>query len=190
VAIMPLDKLDERPESVGLPLGDTECFVVDEAGRRLPVGEVGELVVRGAHVMAGYWNAPELTAQRFRRDHLGEALLWTGDLCHLDEDGYLYHHGRIDEQYKEGGFRVSAAEIEAAARDVPGVEQAAVLVPVDHHESCLVVTGGCLDQGTLVTDLMTRIDRDRMPRRVVLRESMPLTANGKIDKKTLRESMA
>src|SRR5262249_26583146 len=57
-----------RPGSVGRPLPDTEAYVVDDAGHRLPAGEAGELVVRGPHVMAGYWRAPELTAARFRRD--------------------------------------------------------------------------------------------------------------------------
>ncbi len=190
VAIMPLDQLDQRLESVGYPLDDTECFVVNEAGDRLPPGEIGELVVRGANVMAGYWNAPELTRQRFRRDNLGETLLWTGDLCHVDDDGYLYHHGRVDEQYKENGYRVSAAEIEAAALDIPEVSQAALLPPLDGQGSCLVVT--CHAEttvGDLVTHLAERIERDKLPRRTVIRSSMPLSLNGKIDKKTLRETL-
>jgi amino acid adenylation domain-containing protein len=190
VAIMPLHELDQRLESVGAPLDDTECFIVDEAGAHLPPGEIGELVVRGPNVMAGYWNAPELTQERFRRNDLGETLLWTGDLCHLDADGYLYHHGRIDEQYKENGFRVSAAEIEAAALDLPAVSQAALLVPQDGQPSCLVVTcHSSTTVGELTAQLATRIQRDKLPRRTVLRESMPLTLNGKIDKKTLRESL-
>jgi acyl-CoA synthetase (AMP-forming)/AMP-acid ligase II len=190
VAIMPLDELDQRLESVGYPLDDVECFIVDEAGNQLSAGEAGELVVRGANVMAGYWNAPELTRQRFRRNDLGETLLWTGDLCHMDDDGYLYHHGRIDEQYKENGYRVSAAEIEAAALDVPGVSQAALLPPLDGQGSCLVVSCHAKTTvGELVAQLAERIERDKLPRRTVLRDSMPLTLNGKIDKKTLRETL-
>src|SRR5439155_10777265 len=95
-----------RPRSVGTPLPGTEAYVVDPEGRRLPPGETGELVVRGPHVMAGYWRARELTAARFRRDGSGSPLLYTGDHCRLDADGHLYFVGRTDDIYKQRGLRV------------------------------------------------------------------------------------
>ncbi|MFE3544328.1 class I adenylate-forming enzyme family protein [Nocardia sp. NPDC059177] len=190
VAIMPMDQLDQRLDSVGYPLDDIECFVVDEQGNRLPPGHRGELVVRGANVMSGYWNAPDLTEQRFRRDYLGGTLLWTGDLCHLDEDGYLYHHGRIDEQYKQNGFRVSAAEIEGAALDIPGVCQAALIAPTDDQPACLVVVvQSDLTLRDIVVQLADRIERSKMPQRTLIRDKLPLNINGKVDKRLLRESL-
>ncbi|WP_194837285.1 class I adenylate-forming enzyme family protein [Nocardia sp. XZ_19_369] len=190
VAIMPLDRLGERLDSVGYPLEDTECYVVDEDGNRLPPGQVGELVVRGANVMSGYWNAPELTKQRFRRNVMGETLLWTGDLCHLDDDGYLYHHGRIDEQYKQNGFRVSAAEIEAAALDISGVLQAALIPPHNGDQACLVVVREPdLAVRDVVAQLADRVERSKLPQRTVFRDTLPMSVNGKVDKRQLRESL-
>src|SRR5205823_4066993 len=92
-----------RPGSVGRPLDGTEVYAVDASGRRLPPGAVGQLVVRGPHVMAGYWRAPELTAARFRTDGNGGRLLYTGDLGRVDAQGHLYFLGRSDDQYKQNG---------------------------------------------------------------------------------------
>src|SRR5262249_5256021 len=130
-----------KPDSVGKPLPDTECFIVDHDGHILPAGNEGELVVRGPHVMSGYWNAPELTCKRFRVWGTGrEKILFTGDTCVLDEEGYLYFRGRFDDIYKQGGYRVSALEVEAAVLDIAGVTHAAVLPPIDGNQSILFVT--------------------------------------------------
>ena len=140
--------------------------------------------------MAGYWNAPDLTRERFRRNEFGETHLYTGDLCHLDEDGYLYHHGRRDDQYKENGTRVSAAELEIAALDILGVSQAAALPPTSHTKSCLVVVGNEeLSIPYVQAQLRERLERDKLPKDIVIVDSLPLTINGKIDKKALRERL-
>ncbi|MEU4745384.1 class I adenylate-forming enzyme family protein, partial [Actinosynnema sp. NPDC023658] len=130
-----------RPGSCGLPLPGTEAYAADEDGHRLPAGEVGELVVRGPNVMAGYWRAPELTARRFRRDAFGQPVLHTGDRCRFDEDGHLHFVGRDDDIYKQRGIRVSSLEVEAAALDVPGVELAALLPPDDSTGARLALAG-------------------------------------------------
>lgn len=174
-----------RPGAVGLPLDGTEIAVVGPTGEPLPAGETGELVVRGPHVMAGYWNSPELTASRFRRDYLGRAELHTGDRCRLDADGYLYFVGRDDEQYKQNGFRVSASEVEGAAADIPGVELAVVLVPDETHGARLAVTGAITVEH-LVKELRARIEDAKVPADCAVLDAMPLTTNGKIDRKALR----
>jgi acyl-CoA synthetase (AMP-forming)/AMP-acid ligase II len=177
-----------RPGSAGRPLPDTEVFAVDEAGRRLPAGETGELVVRGPHVMAGYWRAPELTARRFRRDGLGQPVLYTGDLCRLDKAGNVYFVGRDDDIYKQRGFRVSAVEVEAAALDVPGVDQAAVLLPDETHPARLVVTGA-VTTGTLAEELAARLERGKLPGGYVVTGRLPRNVNGKTDKSALRAAL-
>ncbi|MGF7239040.1 MAG: class I adenylate-forming enzyme family protein, partial [Frankia sp.] len=139
VSIMEPNADIDRPGAVGRPLPGTEVFVVDEQGRPLPPGAVGELVVRGEHVMSGYWRAPELSAAKFRRDEFGAPLLFTGDRCRLDGDGYLYFVGRDDDLYKQRGFRVSAVEVEAAAQRLPAVHLAAVIPPRDGAATVLVV---------------------------------------------------
>jgi amino acid adenylation domain-containing protein len=183
-----LDPADYRrkPGSVGRPLPDTECRILGEDGRLLPPGEVGELVVRGPHVMAGYWRAPDLTAVRFRRWGPGlEHALFSGDRCHMDSEGYLYFHGRQDDIYKQGGFRVSAMEVEAVACSLDGVEHAAVLPPKEGESAILVVTGQ-ITETQVVTMLRAHLEDYKIPPCVRLVNAMPLSLNGKIDKNELR----
>jgi len=173
----------ERPGSVGTPLPGTEAWVVDPDGRRLPPGETGELVVRGPHVMAGYWRAPELTAARFR-----DGLLYTGDQCRLNADGHLYFAGRTDDIYKQQGFRVSAIEVEAAAMDVPQVELAAVLPPSGDEGARLLVTGQ-VTEAELARELAARLEDHKVPPQISVVESFPLSVNGKVDKRRLAEGV-
>jgi acyl-CoA synthetase (AMP-forming)/AMP-acid ligase II len=184
VSILPPDEVTSRPGSVGRPLPDTEVVIVGADGSPLPAGEVGELVVRGGHVMAGYWRAPELTAATFRRDDLGDVRLHTGDLCRVDADGYLYFVGRRDDLYKQHGVRMSAIEVEAAAVDVPGVELAVLLPPNGERGAVLVVTG-TVDSYGVLAGLADRLEPDRMPERCVVLGELPLRTNGKIDRRAL-----
>jgi acyl-CoA synthetase (AMP-forming)/AMP-acid ligase II len=173
-----------RPGSVGSPLPGTEAYVVDPDGCRLPPGETGELVVRGPHVMAGYWRAPELTAARFRPDGAGGTLLYTGDYCRLDADGYLYVLGRADDIYKQHGFRVSALEVEAAAMDIPQVELAAVLPPTGDEGARLLVIGA-ITRTYLVKELANRLEEYKLPTQLSVVDTLPLSVNGKVDKRRL-----
>jgi len=187
VAILDPADLDTRRGSVGQPLPDTECLVVDEDGRSLPAGHTGELVVRGPHVMAGYWRAPEQTARRFRPwGPAAETVLFTGDLCALDEDGYLYFRGRFDDVYKSRGYRVSTLEVEAAALDVPGVAEAAVVPPdVDSDGARLFVTGTA-DAVTVLAGLRERLEPAKVPHGVRVLDHLPLNTNRKVDRHRLR----
>jgi acyl-CoA synthetase (AMP-forming)/AMP-acid ligase II len=187
VSIMLPSELDQKPNSVGRPLDDTECLIVGEDGKVLPTGEIGELVVRGAHVMPGYWRAPTETEKRFRPWGNGvEIALYSGDRASLDADGFLYFHGRGDDIYKQRGYRVSAAEIEAAAMNVPGIEQAAVLKPTERRGAVLVAVGG-ISSAALLEGLRERLEDYRIPETVEVRESLAHTGRGKIDKKALAE---
>ncbi|WP_316225194.1 MULTISPECIES: class I adenylate-forming enzyme family protein [unclassified Bradyrhizobium] len=178
-----------KPDSVGRPLPDTECLIIGPDGKVLPAGEIGELVVRGPHVMSGYWRAPELTANRFRRWGSGsEYALFTGDSCHIDADGYLYFHGRNDDIYKQSGFRVSAIEVEAAAYAVDGVEHAAVLPPKDDEAATLIVSG-LISETSVLIGLQKRLEDFKIPSRILVAPNMPLSVNGKIDKHELRRSV-
>jgi acyl-CoA synthetase (AMP-forming)/AMP-acid ligase II len=187
--IMPPDGDLARPGSSGLALPGTEVFAIDAAGRRLPPGETGELVVRGPNVMAGYWRRPELTAQRFPRAEGLFPELRTGDHGWLDDDGYLYFVGRRDDIYKERGFRVSATEVEAAARRVDGVFGAAVLTPRDGELAVLVVAGAVTPERVLAA-MRAEIEEFKIPRRCVVLDELPLTRNGKVDRAALRAGVS
>ena len=125
----PKDPSLVRPDSVGLPVHNTEQKVVDiETGEReLPVGEDGEIIVRGPQVMQGYWKAPESTAQSLRN-----GWLYTGDIGHIDADGFTYIVDRKKEMIKYKGFGIAPAEIEALLMEHPAVMDSAVIgVPDD-----------------------------------------------------------
>ncbi|MFJ8603644.1 class I adenylate-forming enzyme family protein [Streptomyces shenzhenensis] len=182
--VMPADGDLVRPGSSGLPLPGTEVFVVDDAGRRLPHGAVGEITVRGPHVMAGYWRRPALTAERYVREEGLFPQLRTGDYGRLDEEGYLYVSGRRDDLYKAGGFRVGAAEVEAAARRVPGVQSAAVLPPHEERPALLFVTGD-VEGRQVLEGMREQIEEFKIPPRCLVLAELPLTGNGKVDRKAL-----
>lgn len=187
VSILDPADLATRPGSVGRPLPDTECLVVDEDGRPVPPGTTGELVVRGPHVMAGYWRAPEQTARRFRRvGPTAELALFTGDLCAMDEDGYLYFRGRFDDVYKSRGHRVSTVEVEAAALDVPGVDEAAVVPPATDAEGARLFVVGSVEPAQVLAGLRERLEPAKVPDAVDVLDRLPLTTNRKVDRDRLR----
>ncbi|MFG2607165.1 class I adenylate-forming enzyme family protein [Streptomyces sp. NPDC048514] len=186
VAILEVDGDLQRPGCVGRALPGTRVVVVDEAGRPLPAGETGEITVRGPHLMAGYWDAPELTGHTYRTDPgSGERVLHTGDFGRLDGEGYLYFEGRRDELFKRHGVRTSVTEIETAAKAVDRVRAAAVVPPTGHRDAVLYVTGDVEPEAVLhgVRDLLGPA---RTPSVCRVLESMPLGANGKVARGALR----
>ncbi|MEU9507346.1 class I adenylate-forming enzyme family protein [Micromonospora sp. NPDC048170] len=184
VAIMPPDGDLERPGACGVALPGTEVFTIGADGRRLPPGEIGEFVIRGPHVMAGYWRRPAETAARYHRAEGLFPELRSGDYGWLDEDGYLYFHGRRDDIYKERGFRVSTTEVEAAARRCPEVETAVVLAPTEGRPAVLVaVADGTADE--LLRAMRGQIEEYKVPRRALVVPALPLTANGKVDRRAV-----
>ncbi|MFI2213992.1 class I adenylate-forming enzyme family protein [Streptomyces sp. NPDC020141] len=183
-AIMPPDGDLTRPGSCGLPLPGTEVFVVGDDGERLPAGEIGQFVVRGPHVMAGYWRRPELTAERFPRAGGLFPELRTGDYGRQDEEGYLYFAGRRDDLYKERGFRLSATEVEAAAARVDGVTSAAVLPPEGRRAALLAVVAD-IPAEQVRERMREQIEPFKIPRHCVRLDDLPVNGNGKVDRKRL-----
>src|SRR6185436_7650621 len=128
VSYLPPDQLDTRPMSVGRGMPNEEVWLIDEEGRRLPNGSVGELVVRGSNVMRGYWRKPAETAERLKPGALpGEMYLHTGDIFRTDSEGYLYFVGRRDDIIKSRGEKVSPREVENVLYGLEGVLEAAVI---------------------------------------------------------------
>lgn len=183
--IMPADEDLRRPGACGRALPGTEVFVIDADGARLLSGEVGEIVVRGPNVMAGYWRRPELTRQRFPRVDGLFPMLRTGDYGWLDEDGYLYFAGRRDDQYKEHGYRVSTAEVEAAAHRVSGVTAAVALPPSVGELGATLVVVGELAADQVLRAMRAELEEFKIPRVCRVVDAVPLTSNGKIDRAEL-----
>lgn len=190
---LPPEAVDGRPDSIGIAIPNSEVWLVDEAGRRLPPGATGELVIRGAHVMKGYWKRPRETARRLRRGPVpGERVLHTGDICRMDDDGYLYFVGRMDETIKSRGEKVAPREIENVLMEIPGVREAAVIgVPDDllgHVVKAFVVpeADAILTERGVQLECQKRLEAFMVPRLVAIVADLPRTTSGKILKAALK----
>jgi acyl-CoA synthetase (AMP-forming)/AMP-acid ligase II len=163
-------------------------LVVGPDGQPLGPGELGEFVIRGPHVMTGYWRRDSQTDERFPPTADGGRELRTGDFGWLDEDGYLYVDGRRDDVYKERGFRVSTVEIEAAAHKVPGVRLAVVIPPSrSTRPHAVLVVSGPITREKLVRGLRKEIEPFKVPHQCLILDEIPLSNNGKIDQKAVAE---
>ena len=189
---LPPADLDRKPGSVGVAIPGNEIWLVDADDRVVAAGEVGELVVRGPTVMAGYWQRPEETARRLRPGpDPGESVLYTGDLCRLDDDGYLYFVSRMDDVIKSRGEKVAPAEVEAALRSSPGVLEAAVVGRPDDilgeaiHAFVVVDDRSELTATVLRAACSERLEPFMVPRTIEIVDTLPRTANGKIEKPAL-----
>ena len=191
VSCLPPGDLDAHPGSVGIAIPGTQVWVEDEHGNRAGPGVVGELFVRGDHVMQGYWNNPEATARKLRVGPAGDRVLATGDLFRTDDDGYLYFVSRRDEMIKSRGEKVPPREVEEVLRAAEGVSEAAVIgVPhrllgeaVQAHIATRPQTE--LDARALIRYCAQRLEDYMVPHEVVFHDELPKTANGKLDKLAL-----
>ncbi len=190
---LPPEELANRPLSVGIAIPNEETFLVNEAGQEVGAEEVGELVVRGANVMQGYWNRPEETARTFRPGRWrGETLLYTGDLFRRDADGFLCFVARKDDLIKTRGEKVSPQEIENVLCDLHGVAEAAVIGVPDEIlgraiKAYLVPFPGKLPAlEEIRRQCQLRLDPFMLPKYIEFRESLPRSANGKLDRRSLQ----
>jgi acyl-CoA synthetase (AMP-forming)/AMP-acid ligase II len=194
VTYLPPEEVDRRPESVGRGMPNQEMWIVDEEGRRLPPGSTGELVVRGSHLMRGYWNLPEETERKLRPGPVvGERVLHTGDLFRVDEEGWYRFVARQDDIIKTRGEKVSPREVEDVLHALDGVLSAAVLGVPDAllgqavHAFVVKKAGAALDEQAVLRHCVKHLEDFAVPRRVEFLEELPKTPNAKIDKNALRE---
>jgi acyl-CoA synthetase (AMP-forming)/AMP-acid ligase II len=190
---LPPKDIDRKPESVGIAIPNTELWIIDEDGNRVGPNTVGQLVIRGATVMKGYWEKPESTAKKLKPGPLpGEMVLWTGDYCRLDDEGYLYFVGRMDDVIKSRGEKVAPKEVENALMNVTGVREAAVIGVPDELLGHAVKAFVVLDPGVemtekdLIKECQKRLESFMVPKTIELVAELPKTTTGKIKKTDLR----
>lgn len=193
VSFLPPDKVDERPESVGIAMPNCETVIVDENGKSVPAGTSGQLVVRGANVMQGYWKDSETTRRIFQDGRYpAERLLFTGDYFHKDDDGFLYFEGRKDDLIKSRGERVSIREVERALMEMTGVAETAVVALPDEILGQAIaafvvsVPGIKLDRGKVLQYCTSQLEANKIPKYVWFPDRIPRLENGKVDLKQLR----
>ncbi|GAB1855541.1 class I adenylate-forming enzyme family protein [Flavobacteriaceae bacterium MHTCC 0001] len=193
---LPPEDIDKKPDSVGIAIPNTELWLVDDNDTVITTpNEIGQLVIRGATVMKGYWNKPEKTAQKLKKGIIaGEHVLYTGDYCALDEDGYLYFKGRMDHVIKSRGIKVSPKEVEDFIDTIPEVNAVAITgVPHDDYGEVLyafVVLNEethTLTEGTIISNCKKYLEAYKVPEYVSIIPSMPKTPNGKFNVIALKE---
>jgi acyl-CoA synthetase (AMP-forming)/AMP-acid ligase II len=189
---LPPDQLDKRPGSVGIAIPGTEVWLEDEAGNRLGANQVGELIVRGRHVMRGYWSNPVATAERFRPGPIpGERVCYTGDLFRMDEEGYCYFVARKDDIIKSRGEKVAPKEVETVLYGLKGVAEAAVIgvpdpVLGEAIKAFVVLDGAELTEADVLRHCRAHLEDLMVPKHVEFCKELPKTSSGKIKRTDLK----
>ncbi len=174
--------------ALGVPLPDTEAKLLGDDDQEVPLGEPGELVVRGRHVMAGYWNNPAETAAQ-----LSDGWLRTGDMATMDENGWFYLVDRKKDQINASGFKVWPQEVEEVLYEHPAVREAGVVGVPDEYRGETVKAfvslrgGASVEADELVAFCRERLAAFKVPRIVEFLDDLPKTVTGKITRKSLRE---
>ncbi|MBI2126187.1 MAG: long-chain fatty acid--CoA ligase [Thaumarchaeota archaeon] len=181
--------------SIGIPLPDTDAKIVDleNNAKELPVGEVGELCVKGPQVMLGYWNKPEETAKMIK-----DGWLLTGDIARMDEDGYFYIVDRKKDMIDVSGFKVWPREVEEVLYEHPAIKDAAVIGIADKYrgetvKAFLVLKEGFqgqVSEDDIVKFCKEKISTFKVPKIIEFRKELPKTIIGKVLRRTLREEEA
>lgn len=187
VSYLPPSELARRPTSVGRGMPNQELWLAGPDGERLPPGSTGELVVRGSHVMRGYWRDPEATAKRLRPGpNPGELVLHTGDIFRMDEEGFLYFVARTDDMIKSRGEKVSPREVENILARLEGVLECAVTgVPdelLGQAVKAYVVCrpGHQYTEREIIRHCANSLEPFMVPQQVEFLAELPRSPNGKI----------
>jgi microcystin synthetase protein McyA len=198
-----LPQIQQQIVPIGRPIANTQIYILDQYLQPVPVGIAGELHIGGVGLARGYLNRPELTSHKFISHSFGDGKLYkTGDLARYLPDGNIEFLGRIDHQVKIRGFRIELGEIETVLSHHPAVEQAIVIAHEDEtgHKSLIAYIVGnsqpsdavehnqevnLFDEQILQSYLESRLPEYMMPNAFVMLDAIPLTANGKIDRRAL-----
>ena len=193
---LPPEELKTRPTSIGKAIPECEVFPVTKDGRRAKPGEPGILVHRGPTVSLGYWNRPEDTAavirpHPFRSSELGgEFVCYSGDLVTEDEDGFLYFVARDDAMIKSAGFRISPTEVEEVLMSTRRFTHVAVIGLADDWigqrvHAVAVASDGPHCSKQVLSEVAAHLPAHMVPKQIEFVDTLPTTANGKIDYKKL-----
>lgn len=179
---------DARLRSVGKAVPYVELKIVDGGDQEVPRGSVGEVIVRGPNVMKGYFKNAEATAEALRG-----GWMHTGDGAYMDEDGFVYLVDRIKDMIISGGENVYSAEVENAVMSFPGVAMCAVIGTPDTRLGELVTAvvqpkeGATIDEQALQEHCRAQIAGYKVPRKVLVKDSLPMSGAGKVLKNELRK---
>jgi long-chain acyl-CoA synthetase len=180
ITLVEPDNAEAKMGSIGRAVPGVEVKIVDESGRELAVGETGEIITRGPHVMKGYFRKAAATAERIRGEWL-----YTGDVGKREADGYYYHLGRRDDMIITGGLNVYPAEVENMIYTYPGVQETIVFAIPDSKRgqvlgaAVVARPGSQVNEKQLLAFLRANLANFKVPDRIVVRDSLPRTSSGK-----------
>ncbi|MEQ9692209.1 MAG: fatty acid--CoA ligase family protein, partial [Bauldia litoralis] len=193
---LPPEELARRPVSVGIAIPGTQAYVADDEGKPVAPGVIGELMIRGPHVMRGYWENPEATDRALRPGpYPWEKELRTGDFFRADADGFLYFIGRMDDIIKTRGEKVSPKEVENVLYALPGIAEAVVVGvadPILGHALKAVIAlspGAALSERDILRHCSTGLEDFMVPKFIEFRDALPKTDSGKISRRLIEEEM-
>lgn len=192
---LPPEQLDARAGSVGIAIPNTEAHVVDDEGQPVASGAIGELVIRGPHVMQGYWEDPVATARVLKPGpNPWEKVLHTGDLFYADAEGFLYFVGRKDDMIKTRGEKVAPKEVEAVLHAHPGIAEAVVTGVADDIlgeaiKAVVVRSNPDLSERDVIRHCSQRLEDFMVPKFVQFRDSLPKTDTGKVSRRLAAEAL-
>ena len=182
------DPARNKLRSCGKPNAGVEVRIVDEAGNDVAQGEVGEIILRGASIMKGYWNKPDATA-----DAVKDEWFYSGDAGFLDAEGYVFIHDRVKDMIVSGGENVYPAEVENALFAHPDIADVAVIGVPDEKwgeavKACVVAAPGKeLSEKDIIDFARAHIAGYKLPKSVDFIEALPRNPSGKILRRELRE---
>jgi len=185
---LPPEQLEQRPGSVGIAIPGTEVWIEDEEGNRLGPGQTGELIIRGRHVMRGYWGDEVATAKRYRPGPIaGEQVCCSGDLFRMDEEGFFYFVARKDDIIKSRGEKVSPKEVENVLYSLQGVLEAAVIGIPDPVlgqaiKAFIVTDGREISDRDVLAHCRVNLEDFMQPKHVEFCMELPKTESRKIKK--------
>ncbi|KZN35318.1 hypothetical protein N480_19225 [Pseudoalteromonas luteoviolacea S2607] len=187
--------LSEHAESVpiGIPIDNTQIYILDEQLKPVPMGVMGELYISGANLASGYWNKPELTSTLFLPDPFtscGGKMYKTGDLAKVNVQGQIEYLGRVDDQVKVNGVRIELGEIESLICDEPTVHNCAVVLIQDTLQGDTLIayyTGDNVPKSILRSRVNNQLPVQARPSFFIQLSDLPITDNGKLNRKMLKQ---
>jgi long-chain acyl-CoA synthetase len=180
ITLVEPEKAEAKMGSIGRGVPRVEVKIVDENDKEVPIGEPGEIITRGPHVMKGYFRRPDASAQRIRN-----GWLYTGDVGKVEADGYYYHLGRRDDMIITGGLNVYPAEVENMIYTYQGVQENIVFAIPDAKRGQVIGAaivarpGSTVGEKDLLAFLRGNLANFKVPDKIVIRESLPRTSSGK-----------
>jgi amino acid adenylation domain-containing protein len=181
--------------TIGRPIANTQCYVLTPTHAVCPIGVAGELCIGGEGVTRGYRDRPDLTAERFvsiaLQDGRTERIYKTGDVARMRADGTLEYLGRRDNQVKIRGYRIELGEVEAALVSLPGVKEGVAAAREERKGDIRLIgyvtmhQGAAFDENAARTAMRSRLPEYMVPNAFAVLQAMPLTPNGKVDRKAL-----